>query len=251
VKPRTRPATVTAIKRKATAAAEAKSAALPPTSLVRQYDTHRLISTKYRPGKESVLARITDDDAHFADVVALDDATNDRLLAEVGLVPGIGVHELVFGIPCFRVINASFCHPSPLGSRFNGPDRGAWYAAFSVQTAQAEIVFHRILQYAEIGRFEDCVTYDDYLADFSCDLHDLRAAPGFAPCLARDSYIASQELAERLLAAGSLGVVYPSVRHRRGTCIACFRPSLVGNVRHDATYRFTWSGKPRPLIEVC
>jgi hypothetical protein len=27
------------------------------------------------------------------------------------------------------------------------------------------------------------------------------------------------------------GLLYPSVRHRGGTCLACFRPALVVNVR--------------------
>ena len=34
-----------------------------------------------------------------------------------------------------------------------------------------------------------------------------------------------------LLNQGSAGVIYPSVRHRGGTCLACFRPALVVNVR--------------------
>jgi hypothetical protein len=233
-------------------AKSASAAALPPTTLVRQYDTHRLVPSKYREGGESVLARISDDDRHFADIVELDGATNDRLLAEVGLVAGIGIHELVFGIPFFRVVNASFCHPSPFGSRFNGPERGAWYAGFAVSTSQAEVVFHRNVDYAEIGRFEDSVTYDDYLADFSAELHDVRGGgAAVAAYLDPASYVASQELAERLLAAGSLGVVYPSVRDAGAARVACFRPSLVGNVRRAKTYRFTWSGKPKPKIEAC
>ena len=198
-----------------------------------------------------MLSRIVDDDAQFRDVVELESATNDRLLAESDLLPGIGLHELVFSVPYARLVNAAFCHAHPLGSRFNGPDRGAWYSAFAAETAQAEVVFHRTADYAEIGRFDDSVTYDDYLADFSAEFHDLRGSEPFAKCLAPDSYIASQTLAERLLAAGSLGLVYPSVRHEPGTCIACFRPALVGNVRKAATYRFTWSGVPKPHIEAC
>jgi hypothetical protein len=97
---------------------------LPPTTLVRRNDTHRLIPAKYSEG-ESVLARIADDDAHLNDIFDLDNSTNDRLLAENNLLPGIGVHELVFGVPYYRIVNAAFCHPHPLGSRFNGPDRGA------------------------------------------------------------------------------------------------------------------------------
>ena len=66
--------------------------------------------------------------------------TNDRLLAENSLSPGIGIHELVFGLPYFRVVNAAYCHAHPLGSRFNGPDRGAWYAAFELRTAHSKVI---------------------------------------------------------------------------------------------------------------
>jgi len=195
-----------------------------------------------------VLALIADDDAHLADIFELDHATNERLRAEHDLVPGIGVHELVFGIPNFRVVNAAFTHPHPLGSRFNSPERGAWYAALELETAQSEVAFHKTLDLAEIGRFEDCVTYDDYLSDVSAELHDLRRDRAFVKCLAPDSYRASQLLAERLLDAGALGVIYASVRHQAGTCIACFRPAIVTNVRRATTYEFTWSGRPTPTV---
>ncbi len=224
--------------------------ALPPRTIVRRNDTHRLIPSKYRADGSSVLVRIADDDKHLADIFDLDGATNDRLLAENERRPGMGVHELVFGVPYYRVVNAAFAHPHPLGGRFNGPDRGAWYAAFDLRTAQAEVAFHKTTHLAEVGRFEDEVTLDDYRADFSASFHDLRKRAPFAGCLRPDSYVRSQALAERLLDAGSLGVVYPSARRSGGTCIACFRPALVMNVRLTTTYRFRWTGKPAPSIEV-
>jgi hypothetical protein len=181
-------------------------------------------------------------------ILELDDATNDRILAEHQLLPGIGVEELVFAVPHAEVINATFCHANPLGSRFNGPDRGAWYAAFELATSQAEVAFHKSVALAEIGRFQDTVTYDDYLADFRANLHDLREASDFLACLDADSYVSSQTLAERFLEGGSLGVVYPSVRRTGGTCVACFRPALVTNVRRGRTYRFMWRGEPEPAI---
>ncbi len=222
-------------------------AALPPRSPLRREDTHRLIPSRFRD-PESVLARIADDTQHLAAIFDLDHATNDRLLAEHDLLPGIGVHELLFGVPNYRVVNAAFTHAHPMGSRFNGPERGAWYCAFELRTAQAEIVFHKTVQLAEIGRFEDEVVYDDYLADFSGDFHDLRDAPPFADCLAPDSYVHSQELAARLLTAESLGVVYPRVRRAGGTCLACFRPALVSNVRRGGSYALRWQGSPKPVI---
>ncbi len=222
---------------------------LPGTALIRRNDTHRLIPSKYSDDQSSVLARISDDDRHLADIFELDNATNDRLLAENDSLPGIGVHELVFGVPWYRMVNAAFIHAHPLGSRFNGPERGAWYAAFDVRTAQMEVAFHKTVQLAEVGRFEDDVTLDDYLADFSGVFHDLRDASEFAECLDPDSYQRSQVLAEQLLDAGSLGIVYPSVRRRGGTCLACFRPALVMNVRKATTWRFRWLGNPKPAIE--
>ncbi|GJG87097.1 hypothetical protein tb265_22780 [Gemmatimonadetes bacterium T265] len=227
---------------------------LPFCTLVRRDDTHRLISSRYRPGSESVLTLIADSTPDLRDLFDLDHATNDRLLAEHDLLPGIGVHELVFGLPNYRVVNAAFTHAHPSGSRWNGPERGAWYAAFELETSQAEIAFHKTVALAEVGRFEDSVTYDDYVSDVRGFLHDVRPAADpdgrFAACLAPDSYVASQLLAESLLAAGSLGVVYPSVRRDGGTCVACFRPALVADVRRDATYRFTWAGAPTPVVVV-
>ena len=223
---------------------------LPAVRLIRQNDTHRLIPSQYSEGGDSVLAQIADDDAHLQDLFKLDDATNDRLLAENDRVLGIGIHELVFGVPSFRIVNAAFCHPHPLGSRFNGPDRGAWYAAFELETSQAEIAFHKWTELAEVGWTEEELTYDDYLADFSADFHDIRRDRRFAEALSPDSYVASQDLADELLQAGSLGIVYPSVRRPRGTCVACFRPALVMNVRKGRTYRFRWRGEPKPSVSV-
>lgn len=229
---------------------DASPTRLPPLTLVRQFDTHRLVPSKYLPGGESVLVAIADDDAHLQALFELDDITNDRLRAGHQLLPGIGLEELVAGVPHAAVVNAAFCHPHPLGARFSGPDRGAWYAGFELQTAQAEVGFHKAVQLAEIGRFDDTVTYDDYLADFSASFHDLRRARWLRNCLDPASYVASQTLAETLLDAGSLGAVYPSVRRAGGSCVACFRPALVMNVRRARRYRFTWTGSWQPTVAV-
>ncbi len=220
---------------------------LPPVRLVRRYDTSRLIPSRH--DVETVLARIAEDDAHLKDLFELDDATNDRLLAENRRSAALPAHDLVFGVPYFSIVNASFAHAHPLGGRFNGPERGAWYAAFEVETALAEVAFHKWIELVETDWKEETAPYVEYLADFSADFHDLRGAPGFGDCLAPDSYRASQRLAEELLEAGSLGVVYPSVRRAGGTCLACFRPVLVGNVRRHAEYRLVFAGGPTPKIE--
>jgi hypothetical protein len=213
---------------------------LPVTSL-RRFDTHRMLPAKYSPHDDSVLTRLSDeDDEALQQIFELDHATNARLLAEAGRCLDIGVGELVFHIPNYRVINAAFTHPNPLGARFSSPRRGAWYAAFELPTAKAEVMFHKTVEFAEINWQErEEVEYDDYLADFTADFHDLRHGPEDA--LNPNSYVRSQELAAQLLEAGSLGVIYPSVRREGGTCVACFRPSVVANVRKSAQYRLIWT----------
>ncbi len=222
---------------------------LPPVTQLRRFDTHRLLPAKYSVNYESVLTRIADNDEHLQQIFELDNATNTRLEAEENLRPGITQRELVFNVPNYRIINAAFTHPHPLGARFSTSERGAWYAAFELATAKAEVMFHKSVEFAEINWSErEVLQYDEYLADFTGSFHDLRpeALPEekpdeFGVCLDPASYIASQKLSVELLADGSLGVIYPSVRRPGGTCIACFRPSVVANVRKGSRFRMTWT----------
>lgn len=214
---------------------------LPRTTALRRDDTHRLIPTQHLGEGQSVLHRLAGDDEDLDRLLELEGATNDRLLGEAGLLPGISVHELVFGISNAHIVNAAFTHAHPTGSRFNLADRGAWYAAFAVETSQAEMAFHKAQELQEIDWLEEeVVTYADYLADFRGDFHDIRADSEFTQCLDPGSYQSSQRLARKLLEAGSPGIVYPSVRHKDGTCLACFRPALVINVRRGPTVALTF-----------
>ena len=223
---------------------------VPPLTALRQFDTCRLLPSRFADVEDSVLAPLADNDAHLRDLFDLDNATNARLRTQNGGAAGISVDELVFGVPNFRIINAAYTYAHPQGSRFNDSRRGAWYCAFDADTALAEVIFHKTVEYAEINRFDDSVQYQCMLADFTAAFHDLRGQPRYAACLAPDSYVDSQTLAERLLDGGSLGVLYPSVRRPGGTNLACFRPALVGNVRKGAVYRLTWRGNPQPTVEV-
>jgi RES domain-containing protein len=221
----------------------------PGITQLRQFDTVRLIPSRFADAEDSVLAPLAENDAVLRDLFDLDNATNDRLRGESGLLPGIGMDELVFGLPNFRMINAAYTYARPEGSRFNDGERGAWYCAFDLSTALAEVSFHKTVEYQEIGRFDDSVSYQALLADFNAPFHDLRGSEQWLPCLDPASYVASQALAAKLLEAGSMGIIYPSVRATSGTNLACFRPALVGNVRKGQAYRLTWAGSPHPTVD--
>jgi RES domain-containing protein len=219
---------------------------LPPATNLSKDDTHRLIRAKYADEGKSVLNRLAEDDTELNSLFELEGATNDRLQGEAGALPGIGVHELVFGISYAHIVNAAFTHAHPSGSRFNLADRGAWYAAFARETAEKEVAFHTVQELEEIDwQDEESVNFVDYLADFRGEFHDIREGKQFADCLDPDSYQNSQLLARELLQQGSAGIVYPSVRHPGGTCLTCFRPALVMNVRKGATLKFTFKAGNR------
>jgi hypothetical protein len=228
---------------------------LPELAAIRQDDTHRLIPSKY--SDESVLSVLADDDHELSQLYELDGATNTRLIAETTGTWGIGPHELVFGIPNASIVNASFCHPNPVGARFSDALRGAWYAGFLQHTALREVTYHIGKWLKEVHwKPGDWVSahdfpYVDFLADFRAEFHDIRHDPAFKRFLA-DDYTESQILAASLLGKGSAGIVYPSVRDTGGTCIACFRPALVTNVRRSSVVQFSYvapSATPRVLIE--
>ncbi len=203
--------------------------------------THRLIPAKY--GATSVLENLPLPSHVLSDLSELDAATNERKIAEHGSNTAIGPGELLFGVPEAEIVNAAFTHPGPFGGRFNGSQRGAWYAGVEIKTSVAEVAFHKRRFLAE-GRIKGRHTFDyiDFLSDFSDWFHTLDLREQKA-CLKPDPipqcYEASQALANKLLFEGSNGIVYRSVRRPSGTCVACFRPALVYHPRRGQQYRLT------------
>lgn len=221
----------------------------PKVSRIRQDDTHRLIPSRY--GDRTTWARLTESEEEREEISELDSITDEHVLGEAGLLPGISVHELLFGVAYGAVVNAAFTHARPGGSRFSSEDRGAWYAAFELKTAQAEVAFHRSQDLKEINwREPETFQFRDFLADFRAGFHDVRGDKAWVKCLDANSYFQSQKLARELLSTGSAGIVYPSVRRPKGTCIVCFRPALVSNVREGRIVVMTFHDAQSPPIIV-
>jgi len=213
---------------------------MPPARKVRLKDACRLVPSLY-PSRGVLDTVASPEDLPV--ILELESWTNDRISAELGTLHRIPPEEWVIGRPMASVVMAAYCHPRPGGGRFNGPDRGAWYAGDSLNTAHAEAVYHRTAELDEIGVLDARLQMRLYQADFHALFHDVRAhAPENIPYHDPVSYAASQNLARRLLAEGSHGIVYRSVRRPGAHCIACFRPALVGNVRSGAHFEYCWQG---------
>ena len=216
-------------------------------------DTIRLISTAYID--EPAIQPLADDPDELAFLEELEGMTSGRQGRGVPLPAGVSPNELLteqsgYG---WTYVNAAFCYTRSTGNRFNGPDRGAWYAAWgdqAIETAQQEVSWHLTRELEAVGIFENLTAYRELVAGFTTGLHDLRDIEDEVlfntdPTIA---YPASQALAGQLMGIGSNGVLYSSVRRPEGQCLASFKPNIVQNIRQGSTWVFEWDGLPTPKI---
>jgi hypothetical protein len=212
--------------------------------------TVRLVTTARL--RDSVLKALVETKDELSELEEIESATSTRLVAEDRGTPGIPSEQLIHGVPHAAFINASFAYAKPRElNRFNGPDRGAWYAGLDVETCLAEVSFHMTTFLERTGDFNAVVEYVELFASLAGEYADLRHVPGH-PSLDPDpslGYKAGNALANAAIARGINGIIYPSVRHKGGTCFAVLWPHAVQSVAQGAVLRLTWSGSPKPTVE--
>lgn len=221
-----------------------------PVSTVAYPRTVRLVSTaRLRP---PVLAPLADTAEELAELAEIEAATSSRMQAQATGISGLAANELVYDVPHAHFINASFAYAKPReANRFNGETRGAWYAALAVETCLTEITFHMTEFLARTGVYQAVADYAEMLCSVSGAFLDLSDAPGH-PALSPDKsigYPQGNHLALEARRAGLNGIIYPSVRHRGGTCLAILRPAAVQSVRQGDVWRLSWKGRPEPVVE--
>lgn len=156
------------------------------------------------------------------------------------------------GRPHAVFVNAAFTYFRPRElNRFNGPQRGAWYAAFELETALAEVTFHIQRELDRVGDHHATVDYAEMWASFAGAFVDVRGIEPRPVCLDPDpavGYPAGNALAAEVIAEGHNGIVYPSVRQPGGTCLVALWPHVVQSVAQGAVWRVQWAGKPDPAV---
>ncbi|WP_374631674.1 RES family NAD+ phosphorylase [Ferrovibrio sp.] len=220
-----------------------------PVVLLAEPRTVRLVATARL--RDPVLLGLVNKD-QLDDLAEIEGATSGRLTAQAIGSARLERGELVAGIPHAYFINAAFAYWRPRDlNRFNGPDRGAWYAAFVVETCLAEVTFHMTRELARVGEYQAVVDYAEMFAAFAGHFIDLRKVMPMPPCLDTDpakGYPAGNGLAQACIAAGHNGIVYPSVRRPEGDCLVALLPQAVQSVAQGGVLRLTWRGKPQPGI---
>jgi hypothetical protein len=212
--------------------------------------TVRLVSTARL--RAPVLTPLVDTPDELVALAEIEGATSARLMAQSVGISGLMPNELVYDVPHAAFINASFAYARPrTPNRFNGPNRGAWYAALAVETCLVEVTFHMAAFLADAGDYNATLEYAEMFCSLAGDFLDLRERPTH-PSLAPDiatGYPAGNMLADAARSEGLNGIIYPSVRHTGGTCFAALRPAAVQSVRQGDVYRLVWRGAPEPTVD--
>lgn len=199
----------------------------------------RIVPSRFPPIQ--LFERVTDP-ADLEAIFELESMTNPRFRDEVGDIRLVPEHERISG-PGTSVIMAAFTHLNPQGSRFSDGTYGVFYAACDLPTAIAETKHHRELFMRATRQPRIELDMRVYLVDLVGNLHDLRGRKRTHPLVYRDdSYAVGQNLAGKLRAGGSNGIVYDSVRRAGGECAAVFLPRLLSNCRQERHLCYVWDG---------
>ncbi|AMW35903.1 RES family NAD+ phosphorylase [Haematospirillum jordaniae] len=200
----------------------------------------RIIPSRFPP--VNLFERVTDP-SDLEAVIELECMTNPRLRDAVGDIRLVPPQDRISG-PGTSVIMAAFTHLNPEGSRFATSSYGVFYAAYALETAIKETSYHRSRFMGATRQPPMELDMRAYVVTVSADMIDLRGCQKTHPGLYDpDSYAASQAIAGTLRAQGENGLVYNSVRHRGGECIAAFRPCVLSDCRQERHLCYVWDGR--------
>ncbi len=165
---------------------------------------------------------------------------NPRIRDSIGDLSKVPVERRVTG-PGASWVMAPFVHCSPLRpSRFSDGSFGLYYAGDRTEVAIAETIHHH-------ARFMRATKEDpgwtsqfrELVGTLDADLDD---ATGRADLLHPNEYDASQTFGAERRAAGSNGIIWPSIRYPDGQCIAVFWPDVIPIPIQGAHYAYHWNG---------
>lgn len=216
-----------------------------PTAEIEWCPCFRIIPSRFPPvGLFDAVADPGDLEAVFQ----IEAITNDRLRQEAGDLALVPPEDRIAG-PGTTPIMAAFTHLNPEGDRFTDGSYGVFYASLTIETAMAETSYHRVRFLQATDEPAQELDMRVYSVDLKAELHDIRGMRESHPAFYHPtSYAMSQELAARLRAEGSDGIIYQSVRDEGGECVGVFRPRLLTNCRQERHLCYVWDGRTISMI---
>lgn len=184
------------------------------------------------------------DPADWPLLISAEQKTNPRIMATIGNLDLVPVERRVGGIGASYLM-APFTHVSTdRPSRFTDGSYGVLYVGDKFETALFETIHHHVRFMARTNEAPGWTSqFREIIMSVSADLHDLRdASLPERLALDPDRYRIIQRLAADLRAAGSEGVVYPSVRHGGSECVGLFYPNCASDPVQGRHLDYHWDG---------
>ncbi len=201
---------------------------------------HRVIPSRFPA--VSLFERVAGPE-DFDALYALEAMTNDRIRDEVGDISLVPAEERLFGNGS-TCIMAAFTHLNPQGSRFCDGSYGVFYCAHDRLTAIEETRYHQALFMAATAEPPMRLQMRLYTVQAKGEAVDLREASRIDPRIVDpDDYGHAQGIGRKLRNEGEQGILYPSVRHAGGECLAALRTGIVRNCLHASYLEYNWNGK--------
>lgn len=181
------------------------------------------------------------DPADWPLLIAAEQKTNPRLMATIGTLDLVPPGRRVSG-PGASYLMAPFTHISTdRPSRFSDGRYGVLYIGDGFETALFETAHHHARFMATTAEPPGWTSqFREIVLDVSAPLHDLRS--GQDAVLSPNDYGAGQALGAQLHAAGSEGIVYPSVRRSGGICVGLFYPDRASSPVQGRHLDYHWDG---------
>jgi hypothetical protein len=211
--------------------------AQPSSVRLRWQKIYRVVASKHPPINvfENVVSARQMEMAWY-----IESLTNDRLRDENGSAPLVPAEDRIYA-PGASIVMAAFTH---IGrpSRFSDGSYGVYYAARSLETSVRETAFHRA---KFLGATQEPPGEIDMRAYVGRPLKPFLDVRGIEYDALHDpnDYTAAQAFAKPLREAGEWGLVYRSVRHEGGECIAAFKPQAVSIPIAGAALAYVWDGE--------
>lgn len=184
------------------------------------------------------------DPADWPLLIAAEQKTNPRLMETIGNLDLVPPARRVSG-PGASYLMASFTHISTdRPSRFSDGSFGVLYVGDTFETALFETIHHHGRFMASTRQAPGWTSqFREIVLEVNARLHDLRGGdPAVLPALDPDDYRQSQALGRSLRAAGSDGLVYPSLRHDGGECAGLFYPDGARHAVQGRHLDYHWDG---------
>jgi RES domain-containing protein len=132
---------------------------------------------------------------------------------------------------------AAFLHGAQQGTRFAGPEIGAWYAASSLMTAALEVANGIRREIALSALEQKTEDLREYTARLNGNFVDIRGARPDLHDPDPTTYPTSQRFGRSVRFGPHSGIAYDSVRHPGGVNWVAFRPSLILGVTQARHFR--------------